>query len=76
MNHTGFGSVAVHRMVNWVTMFPSESISVLRQMVLGVSGVKVFGHQRGVAGEGAALGISCHPHPASQHHHSHLSYVE
>ena len=59
-----FGLVAVHHMANLGTMSPWESIFEQRQTVLEASGATVFGHQKGVVGEGAASGTSCHRHLA------------
>lgn len=76
VSRTGFGLVAVHHMANSGTMSPWESIFEPRQTVLELSGERVFGHQKGVVGEVAAWGTSCHRHLASQHRRFRLSCVE
>lgn len=74
VTHTGLA--VVRHTANSGTMSPWESISALQQTVPEVSGVRVFGHQKGVVGEGAASDTSYHLHPASQHHRFRLSCVE
>ena len=58
--HIGSGLVAAHHMANWAIMSPWESISELPQTVLGESDETVFGFLKGVVGDEAASGTSCH----------------
>ena len=60
VTHIGSGPVAAHHMANWAIMSPSESISELQQTALEENDETVCGFLKGVVGDEAASGTSCH----------------